>query len=592
VTISTTTTRNDYTGNGVTADFAFTFKAMADDWVKVFVDSVEQLSGFSVARNPDQDSSPGGVVTFVTAPSVLPVRVQRAVPLTQEVALSAYSPFPAKTVERAIDATVMQAQQLDAVDQDLGAADLALSDRIDAQDAQIAAIALGSPADAGAALVTATGRDIQRTLADHLATLPDALITAPGISGASFPDSLSGRFWDIDAAAKAASLITFDGSSILEAKGLVYTQNGTVPQVSAAGMQCPRIGGGAGPFSDANYYGPINGANADVLDTTGDRWGVAVFQTPTTVGIMLCNGPYLASAGWGIARQPTYMQFASWAGSGKVVNTPNDCAAGFNILCWWRTGTTMKVKMNRGTTGTNASAGTEVAGSSYPMRIGRYETAGFPFLGYLMFAMMGNGKPPGGDGEAWATAQMQRFMKRTILCLGDSIVFGSNSTRPFPNTLGLNLGFPVLNYGVAGLTTTQVLTQWTTGTLSAIPSDTVVVLCGINDCIAGTTEATIQSNLSTIYSQAAGAGAKVIAVTMLPWKGSVNYTAGRETTRLNINAWIRAQAAANGYSLVEAATAFDDGAGKLIGTYDSGDHLHPNAAGSDLLASLVLAAGP
>jgi hypothetical protein len=114
MTISSTTTRHDYTGDGATVAFACTFKCYDEDHVEVFLADVEQVSGYTVTLNADQDATPGGTVTFLAAPAdQVAVRLQRTLPLTQETSLSAYSPFPAKTVERRLDQLAMQAQQLD-----------------------------------------------------------------------------------------------------------------------------------------------------------------------------------------------------------------------------------------------------------------------------------------------------------------------------------------------------------------------------------------------------------------------------------------------------------------------------------------------
>lgn len=130
MTISTTTTRSEYVGNGVTVDFDFTFKVTAAGDVTVFFDDAEQFSGFSTAANADQDASPGGTVTFLASPGdgVL-VSLRRQVSLTQETSLSPYSPFPAKSVERALDAIVMQVQQLEG---GVAAAGYANTDYVDA----------------------------------------------------------------------------------------------------------------------------------------------------------------------------------------------------------------------------------------------------------------------------------------------------------------------------------------------------------------------------------------------------------------------------------------------------------------------------
>jgi lysophospholipase L1-like esterase len=109
--LSSTTTRQTYTGNGATAAFAFTMRVDQASWLKVDLDEVEQATGFSVELNADQGASPGGTVTFLVPPGVgVAIRLRRAVPLTQEATFGPYTRFPAQTVEQSLDQVVMAAQ--------------------------------------------------------------------------------------------------------------------------------------------------------------------------------------------------------------------------------------------------------------------------------------------------------------------------------------------------------------------------------------------------------------------------------------------------------------------------------------------------
>lgn len=108
------TYKTDFTGNGSTKAFAYTFKTLSASWVAVYFGSTKQTSGFTVAVNANQDSSPGGTVTFTTAPpTATEIHIQRAAPLKQESAWPPATPFRAKTLETQLDTQVMQLQQVD-----------------------------------------------------------------------------------------------------------------------------------------------------------------------------------------------------------------------------------------------------------------------------------------------------------------------------------------------------------------------------------------------------------------------------------------------------------------------------------------------
>jgi hypothetical protein len=113
VTSTSSRVTPDPTGNGVTTAFTFTFPTYASSHIEVFLGGVKQVAGFTVSLNANQTSSPGGTVTFTVAPAAgVVVRIQRTLPLTQETVYAPYSAFPAKTTEKALDRSVMIAQQL------------------------------------------------------------------------------------------------------------------------------------------------------------------------------------------------------------------------------------------------------------------------------------------------------------------------------------------------------------------------------------------------------------------------------------------------------------------------------------------------
>lgn len=108
------TYKNDFTGNGSTTAFVYTFKTLSASWVNVYFGSTKQTSGFTVAVNANQDSAPGGTVTFSTAPpNLTEIHIQRATPKKQESAWPTASPFKPKTLETQLDKQTMALQEVD-----------------------------------------------------------------------------------------------------------------------------------------------------------------------------------------------------------------------------------------------------------------------------------------------------------------------------------------------------------------------------------------------------------------------------------------------------------------------------------------------
>lgn len=117
MTISTTTSRISYNGNGVTTIFAvpFRFFANTDLVVQLVTVSTGASSTLTLGTHytvTGADDDDGGSLTMVTAPAVgQRLVIRRVIPATQEVDYVAGDPFPAETHERALDRLTMLAQQ-------------------------------------------------------------------------------------------------------------------------------------------------------------------------------------------------------------------------------------------------------------------------------------------------------------------------------------------------------------------------------------------------------------------------------------------------------------------------------------------------
>jgi len=117
MTISTTTSRISYNGNGVTTVFAFPYRFLANaDLVVVEVSStgVETLKALTTDYTlTGAGDDAGGSVTMLVAPVIgSRLIIYRATTRTQETDYISGDPFPAETHERALDRLTMIAQEI------------------------------------------------------------------------------------------------------------------------------------------------------------------------------------------------------------------------------------------------------------------------------------------------------------------------------------------------------------------------------------------------------------------------------------------------------------------------------------------------
>ncbi|MFC8759709.1 GDSL-type esterase/lipase family protein [Streptomyces sp. NPDC057193] len=203
----------------------------------------------------------------------------------------------------------------------------------------------------------------------------------------------------------------------------------------------------------------------------------------------------------------------------------------------------------------------------------------------------------------------------TIVAFGDSITDGSSSPRGrnqrWPNLLAETLRGEqgerapgVVNLGIGGnrvVTDSPATVQGVSGvtrfTADALdqPGVTAVILLeGINDIgnDAGPDGAPLTARhlidgYRAIVTAAHAKGVKVFGATLLPYRGAAYYTTAGEAVRRQVNDWIRTPGNLDGHFDTAAALAAETDPTTLAGAYDSGDHLHPNAAGMRAIADTV-----
>lgn len=117
------------------------------------------------------------------------------------------------------------------------------------------------------------------------------------------------------------------------------------------------------------------------------------------------------------------------------------------------------------------------------------------------------------------------------------------------------------------------------------PYDAVVVLGGVNSIGRGYQDN--QAGLIELYRAARVGSARVIAVTMTPWRGYRGWTQEHDDVRARLAQWQLGGASGFVDATVNSMAALGDANGHLWPAYDAGDGLHLNAAGQRALGDAI-----
>lgn len=112
MTISSTTSKNQYTGNGSNTVFAYTFKIFEEGDIAVFEnDTLQTITTHYTVSGVGNDA--GGNITFVTAPANgVTVTLKRAEPLLQSIDYTENDDFPSAAHEEGLDRSVIRDQTI------------------------------------------------------------------------------------------------------------------------------------------------------------------------------------------------------------------------------------------------------------------------------------------------------------------------------------------------------------------------------------------------------------------------------------------------------------------------------------------------
>jgi len=298
MTVSTTTSKVSYSGNGSTTAFSVGFYFLATSDLKV---TLRSAAGVETVKTLGTDYSvtgagvtSGGTVTMTTAPATgTTLVVSRNAPLTQTVDYQPNDPFPANTHEQALDKLTMITQQMqEQLDRSVKTA---ISDTItpDQLLTSIATSAANASASATAAAGSATSASTSATNASTSATTASTQATAAAGSAtaaATSASSASSAATSAIAAAIGVSVQAYDAATAKTnvVQSFTKAQRGTVVALTDGATITP-------DFSLGNNFSVTLGGNrtlANPTNLTAGQAGLIVITQDGTGSRTLAYGSY------------------------------------------------------------------------------------------------------------------------------------------------------------------------------------------------------------------------------------------------------------------------------------------------------------
>lgn len=196
-----------------------------------------------------------------------------------------------------------------------------------------------------------------------------------------------------------------------------------------------------------------------------------------------------------------------------------------------------------------------------------------------------------------------------VVALGDSITNGQGSTIDgndrWSDALSRRLlalapaePLSVLNEGIDGDRILLSSERFGPGALARFDEDVLshngvrdlIVLLGINDIQQSPHQydpSAIAFGLQQIVQRAHQHGIRVIGCTITPYEGWLTYDPQGEQTRLSVNRFIRTSDIFDGVADFDAAIRDPNDPHRILKSYDSSDHLHPNANAYKAMANAI-----
>lgn len=171
------------------------------------------------------------------------------------------------------------------------------------------------------------------------------------------------------------------------------------------------------------------------------------------------------------------------------------------------------------------------------------------------------------------TPSLPRFV-----LLGDTATDSWRMNEYFP-------GKDFVNRGIAGQTTTQILSRFLADVVALRPM-AVFVLAGTNDLAAGMTPSAIADNLVMMGDVARSHSVQPVFASLLPVSGEAAKVRSPESVQ-KLNTWIRNYCIRENYVYIDYYTAMADTKGMMKADL-SDDGVNPNARGYRVMAPLLL----
>lgn len=168
-----------------------------------------------------------------------------------------------------------------------------------------------------------------------------------------------------------------------------------------------------------------------------------------------------------------------------------------------------------------------------------------------------------------------------LLWLGDSItngMFQSGVNNRFADILSSKTKEPIFTMGARGAAASDLIALLPE--VVFLKPQYVIIAVGINEIRAGVSLATYQANINTIVNTLINNNIIPIIQEILPTSNSTH-----TSTAVTWNTWL----ATLGYKMLLVHSALSSG-GVLASTYNSGDGVHINVAGAEVIADIDVAA--
>ena len=210
-----------------------------------------------------------------------------------------------------------------------------------------------------------------------------------------------------------------------------------------------------------------------------------------------------------------------------------------------------------------------------------------------------------------SAAEVRSARSTAVVVLGNSIADGRGSgtdkNNRWPDNFARRLQsdpstatIGVLNAGIGGNTVLRgglgptAMARLERDVLAQRGAKWVIVSEGVND-VGGArgpdSSAAVARDLIKAYQEiirrAHARGMRVFGATMLPFAGSQYGSPDHEAARRTINDWIRTAGAFDGVIDFDAVMRDTGDPTRLRADGDSGDHLHPNERGYEIMADAI-----